>query len=1063
MLTEYTRTGTIIDDVPAVVLVNKTSGGYDQGPVYTIETLLHFGAAERERYLDSGAVFSQIQSSTIDRNTGLPLSYADASGAKTFFVYDALGRPTKVTPPASTEAPTIDPPSVLKSTPQIYSYRLATAGRIGNECSTSYPADCQRPSNATGSVRDCTGTLNISRVNGGEMSYSYDLFGRPALTEESLPGSATKKTQTFYSVTGLSLREFISNPVGGALNVATRHLYDAQNREVKTIQPDNRTVEYQYQGTRSTTKVYKVGNSAVNALPAEIRDGFGRLRRANDTIVRADYTYDAQDHLVRTDLVAGDTTQSRFWTYDGRGFLVSQTQPELGPGTIKHTRYDALGHARDLSYPSKAEFNLAYSFDLAGRLTSVLSTPPSTTVSERDREILRFVFNPPSAPAGSRGQVSTAVRLNLVPDPAGSGNVLPVPVTQKFGYDFAGHSNSVSVEANYGSCFTAKATYGYDGLGQLTTIDYPSLGVSAPSNQPTRQVLRTYEDGRLSKIGTAANVKAFAVLGYHANGMLSSIARERGAATFTDNILPDSAGMPRPGGYTWQYLAGTPGTGEYKYDDVGNLYKIGNDSYGYDNASRLTKATLDGQIRTYAYDAFGNMSQWVDPSGVTHDTKTVAATNRLSETTGATYNERGDLTALSDRRPLALFPGAPAVPLKFQWDALSALTRVDGNGIGRVFLYDADGQRVATLDFKAPGDPSQIHEHWSFRGIDNTVLRDFDRTAGVWSWTKDYVYAGPTLISTVGASEAIRDVHSDHLGTTRFITDTAGRPIILAVTPEGLNIRDTPRKYWPFGQPTVGRPLGERMAFTGHERDDDGTNYTDADLDYMHARYYSSEFGRFLSIDPAQRYALESPQAWNRYAYVRNNPTKLVDPTGAVEAAPGAQQGQSAPTDDDIFTFDFLFPYYGFQVGPVEASVAWQLLSHEEEGRSEDGWCYDCTWTSVSKREINVGLSFFGFGAGYANEKVSENTLVHTRDFHSTDTVRTLSSHSGVYLGPSLTKSHVTLVGTTAAATGNSSPTLSLGGGFYFGGRINVNLQPLVNKLDGTKTVQETCGSCSIQ
>ena len=287
------------------------------------------------------------------------------------------------------------------------------------------------------------------------------------------------------------------------------------------------------------------------------------------------------------------------------------------------------------------------------------------------------------------------------------------------------------VEANYGSCFTAKATYGYDGLGQLTTIDYPSLGVSAPSNQPTRQVLRTYEDGRLSKIGTAANVKAFAVLGYHANGMLSSIARERGAATFTDNILPDSAGMPRPGGYTWQYLAGTPGTGEYKYDDVGNLYKIGNDSYGYDNASRLTKATLDGQIRTYAYDAFGNMSQWVDPSGVTHDTKTVAATNRLSETTGATYNERGDLTALSDRRPLALFPGAPAVPLKFQWDALSALTRVDGNGIGRVFLYDADGQRVATLDFKAPGDPSQIHKHWSFRGIDNTVLRDFDRTAGV--------------------------------------------------------------------------------------------------------------------------------------------------------------------------------------------------------------------------------------------------------------------------------------------------------------------------------------------
>ena len=84
----------------------------------------------------------------------------------------------------------------------------------------------------------------------------------------------------------------------------------------------------------------------MNALPAEIRDGFGRLRRANDTIVRADYTYDAQDHLVRTDLVAGDTTQSRFWTYDGRGFLVFTDATGTRPGTIKHTRYDALGHAR---------------------------------------------------------------------------------------------------------------------------------------------------------------------------------------------------------------------------------------------------------------------------------------------------------------------------------------------------------------------------------------------------------------------------------------------------------------------------------------------------------------------------------------------------------------------------------------------------------------------------------------------------------------------------------------------------------------------------------------------
>lgn len=44
--------------------------------------------------------------------------------------------------------------------------------------------------------------------------------------------------------------------------------------------------------------------------------------------------------------------------------------------------------------------------------------------------------------------------------------------------------------------------------------------------------------------------------------------------------------------------------------------------------------------------------------------------------------------------------------------------------------------------------------------------------------------------------------------------------------------------------------------------------------------------GRFLSVDPVldQKLALSNPQAWNRYAYVRNNPINKTDPTGRREA-----------------------------------------------------------------------------------------------------------------------------------------------------------------------------------
>ncbi len=48
----------------------------------------------------------------------------------------------------------------------------------------------------------------------------------------------------------------------------------------------------------------------------------------------------------------------------------------------------------------------------------------------------------------------------------------------------------------------------------------------------------------------------------------------------------------------------------------------------------------------------------------------------------------------------------------------------------------------------------------------------------------------------------------------------------------------------------------------------------------MLARYYGSSLARFLSPDKGKDIRLESPQTWNAYTYVGDNPLIYTDPTG---------------------------------------------------------------------------------------------------------------------------------------------------------------------------------------
>ena len=64
-----------------------------------------------------------------------------------------------------------------------------------------------------------------------------------------------------------------------------------------------------------------------------------------------------------------------------------------------------------------------------------------------------------------------------------------------------------------------------------------------------------------------------------------------------------------------------------------------------------------------------------------------------------------------------------------------------------------------------------------------------------------------------------------------------------------------------------------RRRYTGQIND------SEIGLYFYNARYYSSALGRFISADTIVPDG-QNPRAWNRYAYVVNNPLKYNDPTG---------------------------------------------------------------------------------------------------------------------------------------------------------------------------------------
>lgn len=311
-------------------------------------------------------------------------------------------------------------------------------------------------------------------------------------------------------------------------------------------------------------------------------------------------------------------------------------------------------------------------------------------------------------------------------------------------------------------------------------------------------------------------------------------------------------------------------TGIYQYDSSGNIKSMGTDSFAYDAVGRVVRSTVQGQLESYTFDPYGNLRQLGNIALTVNE-----ATNRLTEATDRitafAYDGVGNMTGDGRGRT-------------YHYDALGMVTAIDVAGTDTIvhdlrMIYTADDERIVISE--GPTTRFRVRDYGA------RVLREWKSTGEVLEWERDYLYADGDLVAgevqVDQQQNGMRHYHKDHLGSTRMVTDGAGELVARHdYRPFGAEFPPTTTEY-----ANTGKGPRDPKKFTGHERDYFSVANVEGEyVDYMHARYYSPGWGRFLSVDPVLGTAAE-PQSWNRYVYVANNPVNKTDPDGRC-AVPGA-------------------------------------------------------------------------------------------------------------------------------------------------------------------------------
>ncbi|MDG9670783.1 FG-GAP-like repeat-containing protein [Hahella sp. CR1] len=908
---EKTVTTEYIPDVTSAYAVSSASGNMvsvkttvsnpSTGEAYTVDSLSQYGAEDYGKWILGRVTHTQTTSQGTNR---------EAVTKESSWTYDATT--------GNLLSETIEPNNPLLQVTTTYGYDSnhgqkiseTTSDYYGHSRSSYYQWDSKgryiiSSSNSKGhTVRafyDALTGLKIRSVDvlGKENTWFYDGFGRetksisatgvasntkfdfaqtgdPAGTNYSitLTNSLGGWTQTFINARGDTIESRSRNALGKV--VVVRSEYDAQGNHLRTSEPFEFGAAPEYWTT----------NKSFDELmrPTSIENPEGSVASVIFSANQVTYINELGKKKVDVSFADGKLKQAIdhesniiSYEYDGAGNMVTVKDETAASSGLTQISYDLRGRKIAMNDPDKGEWS--YQYDAFGSLVAQKDAEGKVVCQAYD-ELGRLVLRidnyqgswESGAADGCSGDASNPKTTRWIYDTAeyGAGQLHKIigesGYEEEYKYDSFGRVVSVAKKIE-GELFVSQTQY--DVYGRPVRITYPSgLAVRNHYNQfgALDKILKDDNTTKLWEmvdIDLRGNVK----LEKFANGLISTDRSYTPEMGRSESIVSTSI-MGAPGDLQFNMIS---------WDKLGNLASRHDARQNkrevaeYDDLNRLKalsfwknyKSGSSADSReTMSYEANGNIRTKWDIEGEYQyggvNCGVQAGPHAVTEAGGNAYcyDRNGNMTSGAGR--------------SIQWTTFGKPSKITRGSLSVEFTYGPDRHRIKRVDTSSSG---------------STVTK---YTGGYEKVTKPngaiderhYIGGFAVLTKQSGVAELKESyMLKDHLGSVVAYVDVKQLAISSASA-----VQRTSFDAWGKRRAADWTGLGANELFsfksaisdrgyTGHEQIDS------VGLVHMNGRVYDPFIGRFLSADPLVQ-APTDLQSYNRYAYVRNNPLSLTDPSG---------------------------------------------------------------------------------------------------------------------------------------------------------------------------------------